>query len=184
MKKVLLSITALLVIAGCGEGNGSNYGKGGENACQFVREQIPNQAENIASINVVGEDSVLSDIILSFNQVKIAKAGSDFWKGTLSREDYLKIIDEESQVLYDIKMSWIAPDVAGDSLRKLDKYNSSWRKAYVVKVTMKSGDTKEPRVLMDMDGLTPRLLEMDFIKSLDEYDRKIKQATEDCIFGR
>jgi len=87
-------------------------------------------------------------------------------------------------VLYDIKMSWIAPDVAGDSLRKLDKYNSSWRKAYVVKVTMKSGDTKEPRVLMDMDGLTPRLLEMDFIKSLDEYDRKIKQATEDCIFGR
>ena len=184
MKKVLLSITALLVIAGCGEGNGSKYGKGGENACQYVREQIPNQTENIASINVVGEDSVLTDNILAFNQVKFAKAGSDFWKGTLSREDYQKIIDEESQVLYDIKMSWIAPDVAGDSLRKLDKYNSSWRKAYVVKVTMKSGDTKEPRVLMDMDGLTPRLLEMDFIKSLDEYDRKIKQATEDCIFGR
>ena len=181
-KKVLLSISALLVIAGCGEGNSNKYGKGGENACQYIREQIPNQAENIASINVVGEDSVLTDI--TFNQVKFAKAGSEFWKGKLSTEGYQKIIDEEYQVLYDIKMSWIAPDVVGDSLRKLDKYNGYWRKAYVVKVTMKSGVTKEPRVLMDTDGLTPRLLEKDFVKSLDEYDQKIKQATEDCIFGR
>jgi hypothetical protein len=39
-------------------------------------------------------------------------------------------------------------------------------------------------VLMENDGITPRTLEMDFIRSLDDYDRNIKQATEDCLLGR
>jgi hypothetical protein len=56
-----------------------------------------------------------------------------------------------------------------------------WRKVYKVLVTMKSGDTKEPRVLMDNDGITPKMLEMDFGKQLEEYEREIMQANEDCF---
>jgi hypothetical protein len=41
---------------------------------------------------------------------------------------------------------------------------------------MKSGVTKSPRVLMDSDGTTPRMMERDMMKVLDEYDRQIAKA--------
>lgn len=143
--------------------------KGAENACQFVKEKIPELRDDIASIEVVKTDTLLGDIILIFEKALFAKAGSDFLNETITREEYEKIIDERELVLTDIGDSWQFGIVVNDSLRQLEKYKSCWRKVYKVKVTMKSGVTREPRVLMDSDGMTPRMLEKEFGRSLEEY---------------
>lgn len=181
MKKMFLFIAVLFVSCNAEQ---SKYGQGGHNACQFVKEQVPQLRDDIQSVKVIEEDSLLTDMILAFDQVRFAKAGLDFLDGNLSRDNYQKIVNEEALILYDIKSSWAYPMVVNDSLKKLSKYDDCWRKVYTICVTMKSGTTKEPRVLMENDGITPRALEMDFIRSLDDYDKNIKQATEDCLFGR
>ena len=53
-----------------------------------------------------------------------------------------------------------------------------WRKVYTVKVTMKSGTTKEPRVLMDTDGITPRMMERDMEKAIEEHTKHILEVQE------
>lgn len=182
-KKVFIGLVGLMGLIGCVDG-GMKYGKGGENAIQFVKEQVPGLRDDIASVEVIEEDSLLSDIALVHNAVIFAKAGADFWQGTISREDYQRIIDEREHLLNDIEYSWRFPLVVNDSLKKLSKFDGMWRKVYKVLVTMKSGDTKNPRVLMDVDGITPRMMEVDFGRQLEEYNREIMQANEDCLFGK
>lgn len=188
MKHFFIFIIVMMIITSCKQVKESShhddFGKGGENAIQFVREQVPSQIENIAKMEVIEEDSLLSDIALVFERVRFAKAGADFWEGKISREDYRRIIDERAQLLQDIQYSWQFPTVINDSLKGMGKFNGMWRKVYKVRVTMKSGVTREPRVMMDEDGVTPRIIERDFEKELDEYQREILQANEDCIFGR
>ena len=180
MKKVLMTMVVSAIVA-C---SSSPYGQGGENACLYVKEQVSGLRDDIAKVEVMGEDSLLSDIVLSFERGSFAKAGVDFWDGNISREEYQKIIDERAQLLQDIQNSWQFSMVVNDSLKQLSKYDGMWRKVYKVLVTMKSGDTKEPRVLMDNDGITPRMLEMDFGRQLEEYQRDILQANEDCLSKR
>lgn len=183
MKKVLLFIALMVTMSSCNTDQ-MKYGQGGKNACQYVKEQVPQLRDDIQNIEVIEEDSLLTDRILAFDQARFAKAGADFWEGSLSRDDYQNIVNDAALVLYDIKSSWAYPLAVNDSLKRLSKYDDCWRKVYTIRVTMKSGTTKEPRVLMENDGITPRTLEMDFIRSLDDYDRNIKQATEDCLLGR
>jgi len=61
-------------------------------------------------------------------------------------------------------------------LKNLKKYDGQWRKVYTIRVTMKSGITKEPRVMMDKDGLTPRIMEKDIEKILDDFSKKTIEA--------
>lgn len=178
-KKVFIGLVGLM---GCVDG-GMNYGKGGEHAIQFVKEQVPGLRDDIASVEVIEEDSLLSDIALVYDARSFAKAGADFWQGTISREDYRRIIDERERLLNDIEYSWRCPLVVNDSLKRLGKFDGMWRKVYRVLVTMKSGDTREPRVLMDGDGITPRMMEVDFERQLEEYHSAIMRANEDCLFG-
>lgn len=177
MKKVLF-LLMIVALIGC-DNNRMKYGQGGVNAVQFVKEKVPELRDDIASIEVIKEDSLLSDIALVFDAVKFSKANVDFWEGTISREDYRNLIDERTHLLQDISSSWQFPMVVNDSLKKLDKFVYQWRKVYTVKVTMKSGVVKEPRVLMDNDGITPRMLESEFMKSLDDYLDKILMAERD-----
>ena len=181
-KKVFIGLVGLMGLIGCVDG-GMKYGRGGENAIQFVKEQVPELRDDIASVEVIEEDSLLSDVALANDAVRFAMAGADFWQGTISSEEYQRIIDERERLLYDIENSWRYPLVVNDSLKKLGKLENQWRKVYKVLVTMKSGDTKNPRVLMDGDGITPRMMEVDFERLLEEYHREIMQANEDCLFG-
>ena len=162
----------------------NKYGQGGRNAAQYVKEQVPGLREDIASVEIVEVDTLLSDIALSFSRGSFAKAGADFWEGNISRDEYQKMIEDRAQVLQDIQYSWQFSLVVNDSLKKLSKYDSMWRRVYKVLVTMKSGDTREPRVLMEQDGITPRMLERDFGKQLEEYEHDILQANEDCLTKR
>ena len=182
MKKVLFLIVAMMVLASCN--SGFKVGKplvdvGGENACQFVKEQVPELREDIESVEMVEVDSLLCDTWLCFDSPKFIQASIDFYKGKLSESNYLQMISERSQLLSDVENSWMYGSVVNDSLKKLEKYNGEWRKVYKVKVTMKSGVTREPRVLMDNDGVTPRMLESEFERSLSKYHEQISRAFSD-----
>ncbi len=50
-----------------------------------------------------------------------------------------------------------------------------------VRVTMKSGDTREPRVLMDNDGITPRMMEVDMQKAIEDHTQRILEAQETLV---
>ena len=173
MKKVLSIAIMLTMLISCQQ---SPFGQGGKNAEQFVKEKTVLISDNIANIEVIKEDSLLSDILLAFDSRILIKAGSDFLQGNISGDDYMKIINDRTLLLKDIQDCWQFPLVVNDSLRKLKKYEGIWRKAYTVKVTMKSGVTKKPRVLMDHDGITPYMIEKDFIKQLSEYENEIGEA--------
>lgn len=58
-----------------------------------------------------------------------------------------------------------------------------WRKVYTIRVTMKSGSTKEPRVLMDQDGITPRCMEKEFEKELKDYVDKMMGVINRKLYG-
>lgn len=175
MKRIAIITITLLAMVACQQ---SKFGQGGENAEQYVREQFSSLREDIDDVEAIGEDSLLSDIALSFEQVRFAKAGADFWEGKISRKEYEKLIDEREQLLQDVLYSWQYPMVVNDSLRRLDKFDGMWRKVYKVRITMKSGVTKETRVLMDEDGVTPRETESDFCKLLEDYQEQILHADE------
>lgn len=135
---------ALLMVVSCM----GKYGKGGDNAAQFVREQVVGNPDNIASIETILEDSLLGDAFLSFYQTPA---------------------DERLKILQDVLDSWLFGIVVNDSLKTLKKYDGVWRKVYTVRVTMKSGVKNDVRVLMDGDGATPRMLERDFDALLHDY---------------
>lgn len=174
MKKVLLFVMMCVTI-GCSQ---SKYGQGGDNACQFVKEQTSGQSADINTIEVIHEDSLLSDAGLTIADVTLAKSCAEFKQGKMSKEAFTAVIDSLSNAATDVYYSWKYSIVANDSLKKLPKYGHLWRKVYTVKVTMKSGVTKEPRVLMDNDGVTPRMLEKDIEKTLDEFTKKVLEAQE------
>ena len=178
MKKFLVTFITLSLI-GCNQVSDNKYDQGGKNAAQFVREQVSNLEEGIESIETTAEDSLLTDRMLSLGQVQFAKAGADFWQDRINREQYQNIIDNTSQALQDVQNSWLYGIVVNDSLRKLAKYEDNWAKVYTVTIQMKSGEKKEVRVLMDQDGITPRMTENQFGKELQEYTDKILEAQRD-----
>ena len=179
MRKLFFIIIIAATFTACR----NQYGTGGSNAAQYVREKHPEQAANIESIEAVDEDSLLTDLPLTYGRVEFAKAGLEYVQGNMTRKQYESIVDSTENIIYDIKCSWLAGLVDNDSLRKLEKYDGAWRKAYTVRVTMKSSITKDIRVLMDNDGLTPRATEGEFMAQLDEYFADIEQAHDNLIFG-
>lgn len=178
MKKTCIALIVIILI-GCGQVTISKYGQGGINAAQYVREQASENREDIESLETTSEDSLLTDRMLSFGQVQFAKSGADFWQDKISRDQYQQIIDSTAQALQDVQNSWLYGIVVNDSLRKLKKYEYNWAKVYTVTIKMKSGVENEVRILMDNDGITPRMTEKQFSQELQEYTDKIIEAQRD-----
>ena len=172
--KRIVSITIALMMVSC---NNSNFGRGGDNAEQFVREKAVLVRDDIASVETVREDSVLGDIGIGFQTMQLLKAGTNYLQDNITRDEYAQIINEATLLIKDIQDCWDNPSVAGDSLRSLGKYSGMWRKAYTVEVTMKSSVKKTHVVLMDKDGTTPRMTERDFASRLDDFSRDISRAS-------
>ena len=164
MKKVLLSITLLATIAAC---NTEHPGK--ENACQYVREQMPLQANNIKSVEVIGEDSVLTTLLLSFGTSEIYIEKSKHINNEITDDQWFAFRDSMMTIGFNVRASWTMYKTTNDSLRLLPKYRGSWRKAYTVEVTMKSGATEQYRVCMDKDGVTPVSTNNEIITKSKEF---------------
>ena len=159
--------------------NASKYGKGGENASQYVCGQVPELRDDIKSAEATAEDSLLTDRMLAFGQMQFAKAGANFWQEKITKEQYQYIIDSTANVLQDVQNSWIYGATVNDSLRKESKYKYNWAKVYTVTIKMNSGVIKSVRVLMDNDGETPRMTEKQFERELRGYSERIMQAQRD-----
>lgn len=178
MKRRIIILLAIVSMAvSCDQVN-NKYGQGGRNAAQYVKEQVPGLCEDIASVEVIEEDSLLGDIGLIFGSTILAKSSLEFQEGTLSKDKFNAIIDSLAHDATDVEYSWRFSNVINDSLRTLQKYSGQWRKVYTVRVTMKSGTTKEPRVLMDNDGITPRMIERDMENIIGDFTNKILDAQE------
>ena len=154
------------------------FGQGGENACRYVKEQVPELRDDIKSIEVIAEDSLLCDMGMNIGDATLSKQGVAFLKGEISKDVLSATIDSVAKAATDVEYSWRFSSVVNDSLRQLTKYDRLWRKVYTVRVTMKSGTTKEPRVLMDIDGTTPRKMERDMIKAIEEHTNHILEVQE------
>lgn len=176
MKQYLLAVL-LLALTSCSQTQ-IKYGQGGVNACQFVREQVPGLRDDIQDVEVIAEDSLLCDLTMTFGDLTLSKQGAAFLKGEISKEELSATIDSVANIATDVDYSWRFSNVVNDSLRQLPKYNGLWRKVYTVKVTMKSGVTKEPRVLMDTDGKTPHMIERDMEKAIEEHTKHILEVQE------
>jgi len=164
MKKVLFSIAILMMsMTAC---NNSPYGEGGYNACQFVKEQVPELRNDIVSVEVIAEDSLLSDIGLTFASGRAAKIKNAYNEGRISYNEMDRVLDSCKAELMAVEQSWKYGTVS----KRIKKYKNQWRKVYTVKVMMKSGIIKTPRVLMEQDGLTPQKIESDFMINLMEYN--------------
>lgn len=182
MKKVFLFWALLAVTVAACNTEQIKYGQGGRNACQYVKEQVPGLRDDIETIEVINEDSLLGDIGLTFDEVTLAKSGAEFSQGRISADKYRAIIDSISNDATDVYYSWKYSTVVNDSLKTLSKYDGKWRKVYTVRVTMKSGTTKEPRVLMDNDGVKPYMMERDMDKRIEDFTQKIIEAQRMLYF--
>lgn len=170
---IVVSLAFMLLLVSCGQ---SGFGMGGSNAEQFIRENAVMLRDDIASVETIREDSVLGDIGIGFQTMELLKAGTNYLQGNITRDDYTQTINEGTLLMKDIQDCWDSPTSVGDSLRRSGKYDGMWRKAYTVEVTMKSSVKKTHIVLMDTDGITPRMTEREFASGLDKFSREIARA--------
>lgn len=178
MKKIIY-LFILASFASCKQSNSPFVDQGGKNAMQYLREKTISVSSEIDKMEVTGVDSLLCDRALVLNSVAFAKAGADFWEGEISKVEYQEIIDMFSKTATDIAYSWQFSTVINDSLHTLEKYQYDWRKVYEITTTMKSTITKTTRVLMDQDGITPRMTEKEFTEIINEWTDKIVEAQRD-----
>lgn len=174
MKKIT-TITFLMLLAACHQVKDSPANVGAQNACSYVKENLSPQ-QDIAKIEVVNEDSLLSDIGMTFAENQLIRLNTDYLEEKISKADYLSILDSISNDATDVSRSWTYGDVVNDSLRRLSKYEGMWRKVYTVQVSMQSGTSNEYRILMEQDGTTPRMSEHEFSKVVNEFSRKVLSA--------
>ena len=173
MKNIFLLIV-LVALTAC-DTSQFKYGQGGINACQYVREQMQDQSVNIKNIEVIREDSVLSPLIILIGKTEIYKKSIDLYDGLIANKQWQEYIDSMVIVGYDVQRSWIMDKRDCDSLKQLSKYHGSWRKAYIVEVTMKSNTSKQYRVCMNEDGVTPSMTAEEYLKEQKEYERALSE---------
>lgn len=179
MRKVIVILLVGGLLAGCVR---MKYGQGGVNAVQYVKEQVPELRGDIDKVEVVGEDSVLSDYGLIFGKTELARASAEYLEGGISKGEFEHLIDSLEHDASDVDDSWRWGENVNDSLKKIARYDGMWRKVYQVRVTFKSGDTREPRVLMDQDGVTPRMMERDMEEVIKDFINKVFDARELMVF--
>ncbi len=166
MKKIITTVVlAAFFMLGC-DNDRMKYGQGGVNAIQFVKEQVPELSNDIDKIEVIGEDSLLTDLGLTFASNRAASIKAAYFEGRISYDEMSRVLDSCKAELMVVEQSWKYGTVS----KKIKKYEYQWRKVYTIRVTMKSGVTKEPRVLMDQDGVTPRIVESDFMLDLLKFN--------------
>lgn len=173
MRKVLLFI-ALLALVSCSEKN-QKHDQGGENACQYIREKFPELREDIQSVDVVYDDSVM---VLLYKTLDIYEEQHKCFDNKITIKQLRAYRDSMQNIYFDVMRSWVMDKKDNDSLRHLSKYKGLWRKAYLIEVTMKSSKTSQYRVSMDEDGTTPSMTSDEFYKSSESFYK----ALDDLIY--
>lgn len=173
MRKVMFFLTLILVAC---NNTSLKYGQGGQNAIQYIKEQIPELAQNAESIEVTSEDSLLCDIGLMFAINDVHKALERYNNGEITLKEARAVRDSVMHDGADIENTWNYDSAVTDSLKQLTKYKGQWRKVYSITIKMKNQTTDIIRVLMDEDGTTPRYTEKQFSRRLYELCNQISSV--------
>jgi hypothetical protein len=139
-----------------------------------IEESIALDASQVDKIEIEYVDSLMSPIVIGFTMNTILKAKAQYAAGVISKDSLLKVHAEcfnEWEAMYN---SWnVDPSIA----KKDTLYNGELRKCYRATVTFKNGQTRNPRVLMDTDGITPSFIESKVQSELDKLRRELESVT-------
>lgn len=168
----LISIAILLMFCSCENDLAKrNVKKFVEDA---IEESIALDASQVDKIEIEYEDSLMSPIVIGFTLNTILKAKSQYLAGSISRDSLYKVqmqCFDEWEAMYN---SWnVNPNLA----KKDTLYNGELRRCYRATVTFKNGQTRNPRVLMDTDGITPSFIESKVQSEIDKLRRELESVT-------
>ena len=147
-----------LLLMSCSKGN-NKYGQGGKNAIKYAIEQSNIEPDNLENIEVTDADSMLTGLL--YNEQEFKEKSDAFVENRNSKEEFEVIVQEESNVMRDIYHLWRYGDNK-DSLKSIGKYKDAWSLVYTITITEKSTAHKNIRVIMEEDGITPKMTEDEF----------------------
>ena len=172
-------IATLLCLASC-TAPSAPIELGASNAVTYVKEIITQSPryniDDVVSIEATPSDSIISDIILSFEQRQLLNAQSEFLRGTKTTSEFKESIVKFTRYCEDVSDSWEKTTEVSDSLHRIDHYSDLWRKVYLVTITFKDHHTKSIRVMMDEDGVTPYQTEAKATEEIVKYYKLINEA--------
>ena len=166
-----LILILLIVFCSCEQDQGKR------NATKFVEDAIGRSlaldASQVESIEIVDEDTLLSHAMLMVPLNEILKAKSQFIQGEITRDSLTSVCDKDFRYWEAVQTSWYVDSKFG----KNDPQYQTWlRRVFKFKVKFKDGKLREPRLVMDADGITPVALESEVQMKLGEYNQELSSA--------
>ena len=170
MKQCIFIATLLISIISC-----SKFDEGGDNACQFVKEQLSLDFENVESIEPTAIFEV-AIINISERNEDIMKKYKEEKDGIISKEDLVSFYNRLNNEVEAANDSWSG--LQEDKQKAIDAGVTAIRRVYNVAITMKSKKKTNVNVIMEDDKVTPYMLEKDYIDRLWEFQKEIKDNLE------
>lgn len=177
MKRIIFAVMIVAAIVGCSQEK-SKCDQAGENAIQYLYEQMTEKREDVKSVEIVKEDSVLGGFMLSILEMEVSSEYSKYLFNEISTSQFREFHDSMRTLFFDIANSWIMDKNENDSLKQLLKYRDKWRKAYLLEVTMKSNKKLQDRVCMDSDGVTPLMTIDESIKDREYFWNVLRKCND------
>ena len=132
---------------------GSKFGEGGDNAAQYVREQMPELTKYAASVEAV---EVRDCYVIDFELYRAIKADEHV--------PYFKIERMNNQI-------WASLESLKGEQTALEKAKNlgltDMRKIYTVIVTAKSGKKHDAYVIMEKDEITPYMTFNEYLENTE-----------------
>ena len=170
MKQCIFIATLLISMISC-----SKFDEGGDNACQFVKEQLSLDFENVES----SEPTAIFEVAI----INISERNEDIMKkykeekdGIISKEDLVSFYNRLNNEVEAANDSWSG--LQEDKQKAIDAGVTAIRRVYNVAITMKSKKKTNVNVIMEDDKVTPYMLEKDYIDRLWEFQKEIKDNLE------
>ena len=154
MKKLLFIMMAFAALSCSGK-----FGKGGDNAAQYVREQVGND-KNVRSIEATEETDYY---YLNETRCQMKLDSLTIRLAQIDTETYNKTVDIADEIREGIEEKNPAK-APGEML-----------KAYLVTITYKSTKTDWRLVIMDRDGVTPLMTMEEDHKRLENLNDKLNE---------
>lgn len=170
VKKIVILVFISLLIS-CA-GNTVIESQAQKNARQFVKESTFINPENIEQIEVSKPDTIISDIVLSFEYNAFLKSQSEYLYGNISQDSLESVTQSFQSAISDVELA----STIGITRELKEKYADALRCCYKVSVIMKSGTTQDFSVIMDADNETPYKFLHIFINDLNNYKKEISNA--------
>lgn len=148
------------------------------NIREYIEEYVTDPSV-ISKIEYGEPDSVLTDIRFGFEYRELLSAESDYYDGKISLDSVEELLFICTRDLYNIRTSLDnRPNIK--CLKSNKEYADEWRAVYPVTITYKDGHSNKFEILMDNDGITPRMTTDEYRLQLHQHDLDL-QSTKSTI---